>query len=94
MPELLVAPMKVARHAVIVELEWIGFRVRVCADGGDGLTAELCLGADGEGASREIEHDRVEELPATQRGAGTGAVEPARARRVTSADGAVRGAQL
>ena len=50
-PELFVAPMRAARHAVIIDLEWRGLRLRVRADGGDGLTADLRLGADGEGAS-------------------------------------------
>lgn len=50
-PELVVAPMQPARKAVIVQLEWVGLRVRVRADGGDGLLAELRLGAEGEGES-------------------------------------------
>lgn len=50
-PELFVAPMQAARRAVIIELEWRGLRVRVRADGGDGLTADLRLGVDGEGRS-------------------------------------------
>jgi hypothetical protein len=51
LPELCVAPMRSGRHAAIVDLEWRGLRLRVCADGGDGLMADLRLGADGEGAS-------------------------------------------
>jgi hypothetical protein len=43
--------MQAARHAVIIDLEWRGLRLRVRADGGDGLTADLRLGTDGEGRS-------------------------------------------
>lgn len=50
-PELMIAPMQPARKAVIVELEWVGLRVRVRADGGDGLLADLRLGAEGDGPS-------------------------------------------
>ncbi len=50
-PELFVAPLQAARHAVIMEANWVGLRVRVRADGGDGLTADLRLGMDGEGRS-------------------------------------------
>src|ERR1035438_9057683 len=39
-PELYIAPMQAARHAVIIDLEWRGLRLRVRADGGDGLTAD------------------------------------------------------
>ncbi len=50
-PDLLVAPQQTVRRAVIVEVIWVGLRVRVRADGGDGLAADLRLGADGEGQS-------------------------------------------
>jgi hypothetical protein len=50
-PELLIAPMQTARKALIVQLEWAGMRVRVRADGGDGVFADLRLGTEGEGAS-------------------------------------------
>jgi hypothetical protein len=38
-------------RAVITEVNWVGLRVRVRADGGDGLMADLRLGNDGEGRS-------------------------------------------
>ena len=51
MLELVIALMQPARKAVIVDLDWVGMRVRVRADGGDGLLADLRLGPEGEGAS-------------------------------------------
>ena len=39
------------RRAVIVDAEWSGLRVRLRAEGGDGLVADLKLGTDGEGRS-------------------------------------------
>jgi hypothetical protein len=50
-PELSVAPLQPARRAVVIDASWVGLRVRVRADGGDGLTADLRLGLDGEGRS-------------------------------------------
>ncbi|MGH7098377.1 MAG: BREX-1 system phosphatase PglZ type B [Stellaceae bacterium] len=49
--DLIVAPIAAARRAVIVDLEWAGLRLRVRAEGGDGLTADLRLGAEGENGS-------------------------------------------
>jgi hypothetical protein len=62
-PELLVMAMAAPRRAVIVDVEWSGLRVRVRAEGADGLVADLKLGADGEGRSiadkpREVDADR------------------------------------
>lgn len=50
-PEILVAPLAGARRAAIVTAEWSGLRLRIQADGGDGLIADILLGADGEGGS-------------------------------------------
>jgi len=50
-PEILVAPLAGARRAAIVAAEWSGLRLRIQADGGDGLVADILLGADGEGGS-------------------------------------------
>ncbi len=50
-PELVVNPPALARRVSIVSLEWDRFRLRVRADGGDGLPANLRLGNDGEGPS-------------------------------------------
>ena len=50
-PELIIAPMQTARKALIVQLDWGGMRIRVRADGGDGVFVDLRLGAEGEGAS-------------------------------------------
>jgi hypothetical protein len=50
-PEILVAPLAGARRAVIVSAEWSGLRLRIQADGGDGLVADILLGVDGEGGS-------------------------------------------
>ena len=44
-------PLAAPRRAVIVDVEWVGLRVRVRADGGDGLIADLRLGAEGDGRS-------------------------------------------
>jgi len=61
-PELLVMPLAAPRRAVIVDVEWSGLRVRLRAEGADGLVADLKLGADGEGRSiadkaREMDAD-------------------------------------
>jgi len=61
-PELLVMPMAAPRRAVIVDVEWSGLRVRLRAEGADGLVADLKLGTDGEGRSiadkaREVDAD-------------------------------------
>ena len=61
-PELLVEPLAVTRRAAIVEAQWVGLRLRVVVDGGDGLTADLRLGAEGDGPSvldkpRELDAD-------------------------------------
>jgi hypothetical protein len=61
-PELVVAPLAAPRRAVIVDVEWGGLRVRLRAEGADGLVADLKRGADGEGASiadkaREVDAD-------------------------------------
>lgn len=50
-PELIVSPLAAARRAAIVDVDWSGLRVRVRADGGDGLLADLKLGEEGEGGS-------------------------------------------
>jgi hypothetical protein len=50
-PEIVVAPIAAPRRAVIIVLEWVGLRLRVQAEGGDGLIADLRLGAEGDGAS-------------------------------------------
>ena len=50
-PELIVMPIAAARRAIIVDLEWAGLRLRVRAEGADGLTADLRLGAEGDGGS-------------------------------------------
>jgi hypothetical protein len=62
--DLLVEPLAAVRRAVIVDLEWVGLRVRVRAEGGDGLTADLRFGAEGDGASVA---DRARELDAEGR---------------------------
>jgi hypothetical protein len=62
--ELTVEPLAAVRRAVIVDLEWIGLRLRVRADGGDGLAADLRLGAEGDGLSVA---DRPRELDAEGR---------------------------
>jgi hypothetical protein len=61
-PEMIVMPLAAPRRAVIVDVEWSGLRVRLRAEGADGLLADLKLGADGEGASivdkaREVDAD-------------------------------------
>jgi hypothetical protein len=61
-PELLVMAMAASRRAVIVDAEWSGLRVRLRAEGADGLVADLRLGADGGGRSvadkaREVDAD-------------------------------------
>lgn len=50
-PEILVPALAGARRAAIVTAEWSGLRLRVQADGGDGLVADILLGAEGDGAS-------------------------------------------
>ena len=49
--ELVVEPLAAARRAVILDLEWAGLRLRIRAEDGDGLKADLRLGADGDGGS-------------------------------------------
>jgi hypothetical protein len=61
-PELLVMPLAAPRRAVIVDVEWSGLRIRLRAEGADGLVADLKLGADGDGRSiadkaREVDAD-------------------------------------
>lgn len=50
-PEILVAPLAARRRAAVLTADWAGLRLRVQADGGDGLVADLLAGAEGEGAS-------------------------------------------
>jgi hypothetical protein len=49
--ELVVEPLAAARRAVILDLEWVGLRLRIRAEDGDGLRADLRLGAEGDGGS-------------------------------------------
>jgi hypothetical protein len=63
-PELVVSPLAALRRAVIVDAEWSGLRLRLRADGADGLVADLKLGAEGDGASIV---DRARELDADGR---------------------------
>lgn len=50
-PDIFVAPLAPPRRAAIVSVEWEGLRLRVQADGGDGLVADLLLGKEGDGGS-------------------------------------------
>lgn len=50
-PELTVSPLTPPRRAAIVEAQWRGLRVRIVVDQGDGLIADLRLGAEGDGPS-------------------------------------------
>jgi hypothetical protein len=50
-PELMVMPIAAARRVTIEAMEWDGMRLRVRTSGGDGLTADLRLGTDGDGES-------------------------------------------
>jgi hypothetical protein len=50
-PDILVAPLAGARRAAIVTAEWAGLRLRIQADGGDGLLADILSGVEGEGGS-------------------------------------------
>jgi hypothetical protein len=73
-PELSVEPMEVVRRAAIVEAQWVGLRLRVTVDGGNGLTADLRLGAEGDGLSvldkpRELDADGRTSLLVTDDGA-------------------------
>ena len=52
--ELAVEPLAAARRARIIDLEWARLRLRVWAEGGDGLVADLRLGAEGDGGSLAI----------------------------------------
>ena len=63
-PELIVSPLAAPRRAVIVDVEWSGLRLRLRAEGADGLVADLKLGAEGDGASIV---DRARELDADGR---------------------------
>ena len=49
--ELIVEPLAAARRAVLLDLEWVGLRLRIRAEDGDGLTADLRLGAEGDAGS-------------------------------------------
>ena len=66
--------MAVIRRATIVESQWAGLRLRLTVDGGDGLTADLRLGAEGDGPSvldkpRELDADGRTSLLVTDDGA-------------------------
>ncbi len=50
-PEVSVLPFVAPRRITIETAEWDGLRLRVRAEGGDGLFADLRLGTDGDGAS-------------------------------------------
>jgi hypothetical protein len=50
-PEILVAPSAGIRRAAIVTAEWAGLRLRIQADGGEELSADILLGVDGEAGS-------------------------------------------
>jgi hypothetical protein len=50
-PDIVVAPLAGARRAAIVTAEWAGLRLRIQADGGDGLLADMLSGVEGEGGS-------------------------------------------
>ena len=63
-PELLIAPLAAAARVVVSSAEWVGMRLRIRVDGRDGLTADLRLGADGDGDSIA---DRPRELDADGR---------------------------
>lgn len=63
-PELMVLPAAAGRRVTIESLEWVGLRLRVHAEGGDGLIADLRLGVDGDGESIA---DRPRELDADGR---------------------------
>jgi hypothetical protein len=63
-PELLVLLFAPARRVTIETVEWDGLRLRVHANGGDGLLADLRLGTDGDGASAA---DRPRQLDADGR---------------------------
>jgi len=47
-PELVVEPLAAVRRAVILDIEWAGLRLRVRAEDGDGLSADLRLGVEGD----------------------------------------------
>lgn len=49
--ELAIEPLASGRRAVILDIEWAGLRLRVRAEDGDGLNADLRLGAEGDGGS-------------------------------------------
>ena len=62
MPELMVMPAAVGRRVAIVAVDWVGMRLRIHVEGGDGLTADVRVGPDGEGESvvdrpRELDAD-------------------------------------
>jgi hypothetical protein len=50
-PDIVVLPLAGARRATIVTAIWAGLRLRVQADGGDGLLADIRGGEEGEGGS-------------------------------------------
>jgi hypothetical protein len=62
--DLWVEPLALARRAVILDVEWVGLRLRVRAEGGDRLTGDLRLGMEGDGGSVA---DRARELDAEGR---------------------------
>jgi hypothetical protein len=73
-PELTVEPLAVVRKVAIVEATWVGLRLRVVVDGGDGFTADLRLGTEGDGSSvldkpRELDADGRTSLLVTDDGA-------------------------
>lgn len=67
-PELLIAPLAPARRAVTLAVKWIGLRLYVTAEGGEGLTAFLLLGPEGQGvpaaAPKTLKPDGTASLPA------------------------------
>jgi hypothetical protein len=63
-PELVVAPLAALCGVRIESVEWVGMRLRVKAEGGDGLSADLRLGVEGDGGSIA---DRSRELDADGR---------------------------
>jgi hypothetical protein len=50
-PELLVLPIAPVLRVIIETVEWVGMRLRVHANGGDGLFADVRVGTEGDGAS-------------------------------------------
>ena len=50
-PVLTISPVVALQRAVIADAEWNGLRIRVRAENGDGLTADLRKGPEGDGGS-------------------------------------------